>query len=197
MGAPSYSSADFLSAMQALLPRGRAWARDPDAVQSQALAGLAPVYAAQLARSNYLLQDAFPAGAYELLPEWESTLGLPDPCTGPQPTVAGRRAAVVARFASAGGQSVSYLVGTAATLGYAITITEFAPFRFGQTFGLPLKGDAWASAWQVNAPLFSPTIFQFGTSGFGEPFASWQNTVLQCALGRIAPAHTTIIYSYT
>jgi uncharacterized protein YmfQ (DUF2313 family) len=103
---PNYTAADFLKALQGLMPRGRLWPRDADAVQTQVLAQLAPSYARSTARANYLLVDAFPATTYELLPEWESTLGLPDPCAGVAPTIPLRQAQALARFvASADRQS--------------------------------------------------------------------------------------------
>ena len=193
----AYSSADFLAAFQALLPRGAAWSRDPASVQSRTLATLMPTWARLAARDENLVVDAFPATTVELLPEWEKSLGLPDPCAGESALLEERRAQVVARFAATGGQSVGYFVSFAATLGYAITVTEFAPRRFGQVFGTPFYGPDWAYAWQVNAPTFTVAYRQFGSSLFGEPYASWGSTVLQCELQRLKPAHTILIFSYS
>lgn len=196
MSGPVFTADDFVGAFQALLPRGRVWPRDPAAQQTQLFDGLAPSCANLAARANDLLVDAFPASTEELLPEWEETVGLPDPCAGLSPTIDQRRAQVVARFIASGGQSVAYFTAVAEALGYSITITQFAPFRFGARFGEPLCGDAWANVWQVNAPTFSIDYFQFGSSGFGEPFAYWSNNVLQCELNRLKPAHTLLLFSY-
>lgn len=196
MAAPSYSIADFAAALQALFPRGRAWPREPDAVQSVVIAALAPTVQRHHARANQLLVDAFPSSTLELLPEWEETLGLPDPCQGLSPTISQRRAQVVARFAGRGGQSVPYIVAYAANLGYAITITQFAPSRFGRPFGLPMGGVAWAHAWQVNAPSVTFHQFLFGTDAFGSPFEFFGNAVLQCELQRLAPAQSVLLFSF-
>jgi len=196
MAAPNYSAADYLHALQALLPRGRVWSRDPDSAQTKVLSGFVHGIAALTARANYLLTDAFPASTFELLPEWESTLGLPDPCAGEASTRQQRVAQVVARLIATGGQSIPYFTAIAAALGYAITITQFMPSRFGKRFGSPFGGIAWAFAWQVNAPTFTISSLQFGGS-FGTPFASWGNNVLQCELQRLAPAHTTVLFSYS
>src|SRR5690349_19184852 len=159
MLAPNYKAADFLKALQGLMPRGRVWPRDPDAVQTQVLSGLAPSYERSTARANYLLVDAFPATTYELLPEWESTLGLPDPCAGVAPTIAQRQAQVLARFVGVGGPSIASLAAFAANLGYTVTITQFVEARAGQMrAGDPCNGTAWSFAWQVNAPLNTVTI---------------------------------------
>src|SRR5260363_17238 len=82
----------------------------------------------RFARANRLLRDICISSTVELLPEWEATLGLPDPCTGPLSTVQARRAQAVARFANTGGQSAAHFIRMAAQLGYAISITCYAPF---------------------------------------------------------------------
>lgn len=198
MSAPNYSAADYLSAMQALMPRGRVWPKDADATQPQVLSGLVQVYARNTARANNLLVDAFPGTSVELLHEWEETLGLPDPCAGVAPTIAARNAQVLARFTGTGGQSAAYYIGYAAKLGYAITITEFAPARVGQSrVGQPLNGPAWAFAWQVNSPQATVTGSRAGSARVGDPLASWGNAVLQCEISEIIPAHTTVIFSYS
>lgn len=198
MPSPQYSAADFLAALQALLPRGRVWPREADAVQSQAISGLVPVYVRNNLAAAGLLVDAFPATTFQLLPEWEATMGLPDPCAGISPTIQARRAQVVARFTGIGGQSVAYMVGYAQSLGYAITITQFAPARVGQSrVGQPLCGVAWAHAWRINAAINTINHSRVGTAAVGEPLASWGNTVLECELAAIAPAHTTIIFAYS
>jgi uncharacterized protein YmfQ (DUF2313 family) len=197
MSAPLYSAADYRRALQALLPRGRVWPRESRAVQTRRLAGLAPVYARGHARANRLLADLCVAGTVELLPEWEATLGLPDPCTGPLPTLQARRSQAVARFANTGGQSAAHFIRIAAQLGYAISITSYAPFRCGQNrCGQPLGGMEWVYHWAVNAPSNTWVHFRTGQSTAGEPLASWGNRALECSLRNIAPAHTTLQFHY-
>ncbi|HDR9510656.1 phage tail protein [Burkholderia cepacia] len=194
MLAPNFKAADFLKALQALMPRGRVWPRAQDAIQTNALSGLAPSYERQTARANYLLVDAFPATTTELLPEWEETLGLPDPCAGPAPTLQQRRSQVVARFANSGGQSIQFYIDFAANLGFEITVTQFAPFRVGQNrAGDPVYSEAWAYAWRVNAPAVTISYFRASQSAAGEPLATWGNSVLACEMRAIKPAHTEVI----
>lgn len=198
MSAPQYSAADYLAALQSLMPRGKVWPRDGAATLTKVLAGLTPVYERQNARANQLLVDAFPASTLELLPEWEETLGLPDPCAGVSPSVAQRRAQVVARLIAVGGQSAPYYIAYALALGYVITIKNFVPARAGiLRAGDPLNGPAWAHAWQVNAPLNTVRRMQAGTGRAGDALATWGNAVLECALREVMPAHTVLIFSYS
>lgn len=191
------SEADLLAGLQRLMPMGRIWPREPDAVQTQVLATWVPAYARLYARDNHLLVDSFPATAVELLPEWEATLGLPDPCAGPAPTIVQRQAQVVARLTARGGQSVPYFTAYAAQLGFPVTITEFVPARYGRpNYGKPRYGRDWAHVWRVTAPAVAVTPARYGAHRAGEPYASWGSKVLECELGEIKPAHTILQFAY-
>lgn len=197
MSAPNYSASDFATLIHALMPRGKVWPRDPTAVMAQVINGLAPTWARHTQANNNLLVDAFPLTAVELLPEWESTLGLPDPCAGSSPTLQGRQQQVVARLTNSGGQSVPYFIGYAKTLGYTVTVTEFTPFRVGQQrMGCQLGTQDWAFTWQINSALNTVSYFQTGQSYVGQALASWGNAVLQCELTAIKPAHTYLNFAY-
>lgn len=172
--------ADYAAALTALLPTGGAWPRAAASVEQQAMAALAPTPQRAAASAQALMTDAFPSTAVNLLAEWESTLGLPDPCAGEDPTVEARQDQVTARFIAGGGQSAAFFVSFAKALGYDITITQFVPSRFGRPFGSPFGGIPWAFTWQVNASS-----------------SSEGNAVLECELQRLAPAHTIVIFSYS
>ncbi|MBB5462866.1 YmfQ family protein [Paraburkholderia sp. Cpub6] len=197
MRAPSLIAADFLRAMQGLMPRGRIWPRADDAVQTQVLSGLAPSYERATARANYLLVDAFPATTYELLPEWESTLGLPDPCAGTAPTITQRQAQVVARFVGVGGPTIASLTAFAANLGYSVTITQYTQARAGMLkAGDPCCGYDWNFAWKITAPLNTVVRAVAGAMAAGDPLAAWGNSVLECEIKAVMPAHTIPIFAY-
>ena len=183
--APNYTAADFLGALNALKPRGRAWPRDPDAVQTKVLSGIAQSPARIAAAAAGLLVDAVPATATPdgMLPEWEEALGLPDPCQGPSPTTQARQGQVVAHLTAGGGDSAPFFIDYAATLGYEITISRNAPFRFGQScFGSTFGAQGWMFVWTVHASA------SLGSS---------DRAVLQCELSAIAPAHTYVTFVYS
>lgn len=197
MPAPDYQQADFTSAIQALLPRGLVWPKGLSSVMTQVAAAAAMTWVRHAQSNASLLIDAFPATATSMLPEWESALGLPDPCAGGSPTLQGRRAQVVARLANSGGQSVPFFVAYAKALGYTVTVTEFAPFRVGQRrAGAALGIEDWAYTWQINAPPQTVIYFRAGASTVGQVLASWGNRVLECELRGIKPAHTILKFSY-
>jgi uncharacterized protein YmfQ (DUF2313 family) len=197
-GSQDKTVADHAAALQALLPTGAVWPRETDAGLTKVVWGVAAIVARARTRALALMVDAFPATSYELLPEWEATLGLPDPCAGAAPTLQLRRAQVVARLTAQGGQSAGYYVAQAAALGYTITIREYAPARMGvMRLGDRMRDAQWAHVWAIQAPQTTVTSFRLGMSGMGERFRSWGNDVLECQMRSLAPAHTTLLFQYS
>lgn len=180
-----------------LLPPGRAWNRQPDSVTARLLEAWAAEGAEVEDRAGDLLIELDPRTTVEMLVEWESMTGLPDDCTGQLDNLAQRRAAVLARLAALGGQTSAFYVSLAASLGYEITITEFTAFTAGMVCGLPLYGEDWNFAWQVNAAQTTVSYFGAGGNVAGDPLASWGNLLLECVLERAKPAHTIILFAYT
>jgi len=194
MSAPVFATQDYAHALQALMPPGRVWPRDTDSLQAKVLASFAPSFQRSGQAGLDLLVNAFPATALDLLPEWEATLGLPDPCAGESPTLQGRRQQVVARLAGSGGQSIPFFVAYAKLLGYAATVKQYAPFRCGQSHaGDPLAGQDWAFTWAVDIPLQSITYFRAGVSACGDALENWGNDVLECELQAIKPAQSILL----
>ena len=191
------TDADMTAAVQALMPQGVVWPRQDGTDQWRVLSGIARSANRLRARARALLVDAFPPTAFHLLPEWEATLGLPDPCAGPAPSLQERRAQVTARLAGEGGQSVPFLIAHAGRLGYEIAIREFAPSRLGRMrLGDRMQDSPWAHALAVEAPPESPVVFRMGQSLLGERFRTWGNEVLECEIRAVAPGHATVIFTY-
>ncbi len=216
MAAPQYLAADFVAAMQALMPRGRAWPREAAATLTQVLAGFAESFEDSTAAANALIVDAFPGTSVNLLTEWEETLGLTSsgvvggssftvesgvdsplaPTTVGGLTTAQRDAAVVAALVDTGGSSASYFITLAAALGITITITQFSHYTVNSAVSQPITSDEWASVWQVNAPIAAAIPYSSkydvvqATPGFGNP-------QLESLFGRAKPAHTVCIAVYS
>lgn len=147
--------------------------------------------------AELILTEADPRSTYYLLPDWERELGLPDPCVGPLPTLAQRRDAVAAKLYMLAGQNPQFYIDLAARLGFTITVTEFLDIHTVESsVETPLYDEAWLFAWQVNAPL--ETIREATVdSSVDEPLRSWGNAMLECAIKRFKPSHTTVIFSYS
>jgi uncharacterized protein YmfQ (DUF2313 family) len=190
------TATDYLRALQALLPPGRAFPRTESSVWSGLLSAWAEECARVDARAAGLLQELDPRTAQESIPEWERMLGLPSPCmAGIEQTVEQRRGAILAQLRARGGQSRAYFIDLAAAAGYQITITEFRPCRSNMRSNARTLGSDWRFAWQVNAP--AATVWRFrSNSRSGEPLAAWGDELLECLIRRHAPAETIVLFAY-
>lgn len=190
---------DYLRQLQALLPPGPAWPKDDNALLTRLLSGLSVELSRVDGRAWQIAEEADPRTVAELFADWERVAGLPDACAvafGGDQTVAQRRAALVGRLATLGGQSPAYFVGIAAAMGYAITITEFSEHTVNDDVNHPFYGAAWNFAWQVNAVLNTITEITVDSTA-DDPLAAWGNSLLECVINRLKPAHTTVLFSYT
>jgi uncharacterized protein YmfQ (DUF2313 family) len=192
------TSSDYLLQLQALLPQGPAWPREESPL-TRLLTGLAQELGRVDGRAVTLLEEADPRTTAELFADWERVAGLPDTCAqafGGDQTLAQRRAALVGKLTTLGGQSAAYYVGLAAALGYAITVEDFQPHTVRHPVNHPLYSQAWAFAWQVNSAL--NTVTKLTVRGpVSDPLASWGTALLECVIERLRPAHTTVLFSYT
>lgn len=192
------SASQYRDYLKALLPPGLAFPRDRGTRIDTLLDGMAQELERIDARGEALVAEALPSSTTELLPDWERVAGLPDNCSGLLgETLAARRADLIAKLTSIGGQSIQYFIDVAAALGYTITIEEFRPFRAGiSVAGDPLTNDDWAFTWRINAPPVTVTLFRAGEGSAGEPLASWGNAALECRMVGLKPAHTIVIFAY-
>lgn len=172
---------DYLIQLQQLLPTGPAWPREPDSVLSALLHGLAAEFARLDGRADWLLEEADPRTATELLEDWERVVGIPDECAGQGDTVAARRAAAHQKLAELGGQNAAYFLGIAKVLGFTGVILEYRPFVAGDHAGDLLYGDAWVFHWTLEITQETGDV---------------DRAVLECVIGRAKPAHTTVNFTY-
>lgn len=190
------SAADYLAQLQALLPPGPAWGREQTAVLTRLLDAWAAEFGRLHGRVGSLMAEAEPRSTAEMLGDWERCLALPDACSTSASSFAERRAAVVAKLVGIGGQSPAYYIALAASLGYAITITEFRPHSVDDDVEYPITGEAWAHTWQVNAAQDTVRDLLV-TDDVAMPLAVWGNALLECAISRTKPAHSIVLFAYT
>jgi uncharacterized protein YmfQ (DUF2313 family) len=116
----SLTADDYLAAAQALLPRGAAWSRDPDANLTKFLSAVANVaYLPHQSLAGLFEVELDPTQTVDLLPDWEAAFGIT--ARGSQ---ANRRANLKAVITDPGGFSAGHYVALAATLGITIGTTN-------------------------------------------------------------------------
>ena len=195
---PVFAQSDFQQALMNLTPQGRVWPRDPDSTQYAFWNAMAGTWKRNSDSAIGLLNDSPPFSLDQMLPDWESTLALPDDCAPAGQSTQQRVAAVIAKLSALGGQSVAYFIALAEAMGYPnVTITQYAPARCGRTTcGEPCAGlVGWFFLWVLNAPTLPVTYAACGIAHCGDPLYSLQGTELECTIERYAPAHTVVLFS--
>lgn len=125
-------AAEYAQAIEAELPTGVAWPRDPASALMRWVAGCSEIWGDVDARAaDLLLVESDPRATFELLADWERAFGLPDTCVADPLTIEERRQALLTRLTTVGDQSRAFFVGAAESLGYAISIYEYAPYTCG------------------------------------------------------------------
>ncbi|QQQ19662.1 YmfQ family protein [Brevundimonas vitis] len=187
----------YTEQLQQLLPRGAVWTRDPDSVLTAVLAALAVEFARLDARAEQLLVELDPAQTYELLGDWERVLGLPDGCTPVTGTISERRAAVLQKLTSLGGQTPAFYIAMAAHLGVEVEIFEFDPDVDDYAPGLDISDGRWRYVWRMNVLTETDfTVFRAGVSAAGDRLVEGGALDLECVIRRAKPAHTQVVFSY-
>ena len=176
-----HSPAAYAQALWQLLPPGQALDRESPEL-NKLVTGLSAEWPRVELSAARIAAEVNPLSTVGFLPEWEAFAGLPDNCANTlDETLQGRRAALVAKVASTGGQSLAYYEDVARALGYIVTCTNTAaPY-----------------VWQVNAAATTVQPFRAGRSRAGERLRTWGNTALECKINKIKPAHTRVLFVYT
>lgn len=145
---------EYRRLLQSLLPKGKFWSRAESSVFTQLLNALGDELSRVETRGEDLRLEAFNNTIDELLEEWEEDFAIPDPGFDLATTDAGRRSAIAVKKIAVGDQDKDYFIEIASTLGWTITITEYAKslagiMTAGGDGGL-VTGDDATFYWIVN-----------------------------------------------
>jgi uncharacterized protein YmfQ (DUF2313 family) len=223
-------SDDYAQAFAALLPTGPAWPRDPESELQIVIAGMAEIWGVPPNRqeaetqvsvdgraADLLVTEADPNTTIELLPDWETAFGLPDPCLAEPLTIEARHNALVNRYTMLGGASPEFFVTQATNIGYAIDVEEHSPYMCGiSQVGDTRPTDPTAVSVNFRWELGDPTMRFYWTVLVLNPRLSWFRvgsgggqvgvdpmlrigiaTDLECLIRRMQPAHGFVFFDYS
>jgi len=191
------SAEQYAQQLANLLPPGAALSAEPGSELAELLARLGKFLAGAHNRAEQLLDEATPWHTLELLPEWETSLGLPDSCSVGTPTLAERRASLVAKLTDVGGARIARFVQIAAALGYSGASTRrFAAHTCEFSCETPLYSEDWRFSWQLRVPTAVNAKDSTCESGAEDPIRVWGNSQLSCILARECPQPATVLISY-
>lgn len=194
---------DYKELFQALMPKGPAWSREPDAKMSDLAEAVAAFFFFIHGRVEKAKREMFPQDCEEILIDWERELGLPETCEhgnhAEGQTFQERVNEVIAKINRSFSPTIANFTKLAQSLGYNVRIVTTPPAICGLArCGDRLGGNTAANYyWITIVDGARLTYARCGTAVCGEPLCriSWADD-LECLLNRIKPAHTIIKLSY-
>ena len=195
--AESVGRQPYLEQLQALLPRGAAWPRDPEAVLTLILDSVSASLAEVDSRAVGLLDDVRPNQTVALLPDWERVSGIPDDCSETASTVSQRIAALLTKVVSRANLNADTFVEVAETFGITATVEEHDQTRANNATTLATNGGRWRFVWWITLPATGDSTYFSVLSPVDMPLLDIErNTELECRLQSLAPAHTLLRVAY-
>lgn len=121
-----HSVDQWANSIMATMPRGVIWSREPSKNLYKYAAGYAPRLEAVELSAEGLLLEMRPETTFQMLPEWETYLGLPE-CNVAGQTFESRRTAVIEKYHRKGGLQTWNIEKLAADLGFEVEVQELFP----------------------------------------------------------------------
>lgn len=185
----------------ALSPPGDGMPSSRDTTWAQMLRPMAAAISDTEQSMGQFSTEIDPGTALYLLPDYERVLG-PDPF-GRDPgtmTVAQRQQLALSRWVQKYGVRPADFEQMAADLGVTITIREFFPGQCGRMqcgAGPGCVSAPTQFTWLVTLPKAPLQTGQCGVMQCGSPTSFFEVSLVQGVIAQRAPAHTTVLFSYT
>lgn len=195
------SADDYRQAAQQLLPPGRLFQIQPGSNLDKLLSFFAQEPARIDAAAFNLLNEAHPETTFDMLPEWNAETMLPDDCAPAVQTTQQQRDALIQKLTENDTVTLAFLQAVAAQIGFAVTPVKmhrrlFGNLYGGNVYGTPYGSEEWNYVIQINAGMTNVQFRFYGSAAYGEAYASWGNTLLECVLNKlIGVGRLQFIYS--
>lgn len=204
---PKDKSADALRRHLPTGPAWDAWSR-PGKTAYKLLAALAKGFEDAWTTLYGLATELDPRTTTQYLTEWETAVGLPDPCLPATTSLADRRAQVMFRLDKRRWTTVQDWKDLATLFGYEVVITPGwevqKPALF--VYDFPMRFDIFPrlGRFRVYIDIIGVTFrgFEYGAGtsgadvGFPIPFETdTKVNAFQCLIDRIKPAHVVVVWN--
>ena len=188
----------YKNLLNQLLPEGLAWNKSPDSTLQKLLSGEAIEYARLEEEALKVIKEINPLTTNDLLQEWINVALGDHRCNGLSNNGDELKKAVLARLASIGGADRIYFQEVAKAAGFLVrVIDDFEVFRAGlNRCGDRVLGQDFVYYFIVRARLTNERDFRAGTGRAGDNLLYFGNSLLECTLNEIKPAHVGIIFAY-
>ena len=197
---------EYRQLLMSLLPKGKAWTRDPDSTLGQFLLALGDEFSRIDSRADDILTESRPTTTIELLEDYENDFSI-DP-VGSADT---RRNRIYSKYLLIGEQFPLYFEEIIRALGWEIKIEEFSPFWCGtSTCGMSCGGQTNIFYWLVyiyaegHRGAFDSgfdaysvdSMFSNDVNFINEIIELTKTSYLMTETKRLKPAHTTVLFDF-
>lgn len=190
----SNSVSTWTDVLQQLMPRGRAWSREPTSDLHKLVESISPRYQRAENNSQKLLNEMRPEATQQLLPEWEEYLGLPE-CGSTAQSFELRRCAVVEKDHRKGGLQTWQIEQLAAALGFTVKVYEKWPHNVLRGVDYPLYSASTQFVLQVDVYGIPEERFTV-LDNVLTPLRGNAPLVLECVLNRLKLAGFYYDFNY-
>lgn len=178
----SASANEYRQQLLQLQPSGAFWPVNTGSVWLDLLYAFSLCFNRVDVNAVNFLGEAFPDTTDQLLPNWMAVCGLPDSCSIPGESTTQERFDVLAKLAGRGGQSAPYYQLVLSSYSYSSVVQNAAPYPVGLfVVGMTLFTTIWPFYWLINVTGVPSDI----------------QSLIECRINQIAPAHTTVMFNFT
>ena len=191
--------------LHVLLPSGPAWSPEAGTVLDLLLDAFAAQMADLDSTAVNLLNEIRPSTTFDLLPDWERVVGLPDSCSVLGSTITVRRASLLEKLVTKPTLNVSEFVRIGRTFGVDIVVEDLDQTRAEALSAklllsgitLDVTSGKWRFVWWITIPTTADIVRLTTLSTVKTPFRSVaRNTEMECRLQKASPAHTHLAIGY-
>ena len=191
---------DYRHQVDALLPRGPLWKPKKGGVIDAVLYALSREAARIDARACTVIEEADPRTSYEELERWFADYGIPSECLAAiaDPSLEQMRQELLAKITSNLGLTKAFFESLAGTLGFSAEVETYREHNVNDNAECPLYSAEWSTAMTLGVKVRGRNgAEEFNTTwAVDQPLARWGNSLLECVVRALAPAHVYVIFSY-
>ena len=191
---------DYRHQVDALLPRGPLWKPKKGGVVDAVLYALSREAARIDARACAVIEEADLRTSYEELERWFADYGIPSECLAAiaDPSLEQMRQELLAKITSNLGLTKAFFESLAGTLGFSAEVETYREHNVNDNAECPLYSAEWSTAMTLGVKVRGRNgAEEFNTTwAVDQPLARWGNSLLECVVRALAPAHVYVIFYY-
>lgn len=191
---------DYQHQVNALLPRGLIWKRTVGTALDAILYCLEREAARIDGRAGNVIEEADPRTSIEELERWFSDWGVPSECLKAlgDPSQEQVRQELLAKITSNMGLTKAFFQSLGATLGYDTTVETYEEHDVDRTVEYALYDETWTAVMTMVVKVSGKYLTRELTVNWNvnNALAEWGETLLECVIRALAPAHVNVIFQY-